>query len=196
MVNNRIKYIILFAAVLFCVNSYSQVSQPNPLIEWTTWTLLQVIPSPTFYQDNNENISKLIIGIKWQITPLAYSFNMNKYVRKVHFFKVNPLHRHSGSIELFFQPEFALKPYLYSGQRRFSLTTGSRVFLPLIEYGEYLSFSAGLKYSIRNNIDGTDMNSFGIEGGVYSIFGIAGLQFTYNLTVTNRYNLSVYIKYY
>lgn len=121
---------------------------------------------------------------------------MNKFIPKVHLFMVNPLHRHSGSIELFVQPELALRDYTNSEMKRFSLAAGSRLFLPLIEHGEYLSFSIGGKYTLRRDMNNNKMNTFGVEGGLYSIFGIAGLQFTYNFTKQNKYNISLYIKYY
>ena len=189
-------FIVVIFSLSFCINTFAQVNKPNHFIEWTTWTLLQTIPSPTYFHDNKDNNSRLVFGFKWNVIPFSYSFKMNRLIPKVHLFKVNPLHRHSGSLEVFLQPELSLKDYTNSGQKRFSFSTGSRLFLPLVEYGEYLSFSIGGKYSFRKDVSDNNMNAFGLEAGIYSLFGIAGLQFTYNFTKINKYNISLYIKYY
>jgi hypothetical protein len=186
--------IILYISVNGHLNS--QPRGEKPVTEILTWTLIQVIPSPSFYQDNNGNNSRLQFGLKWNITPLSYSFNANKLASKWSFFEVNPLRRHAGSVELFAQPEWTTSDYEYADLKRFSISPGIRFYAPLVEYGEYLSCSLGLKYSVRQSRSGDDKDTFGLEFGAYSFFGIAGFNFTYNFSSQSRYNFSINIKYY
>ncbi|MBK6539659.1 MAG: hypothetical protein IPG09_18540 [Ignavibacteria bacterium] len=47
------------------------------------------------------------------------------------------------------------------------------------------------KVTIRKNKSGY----YGIEGGVYALFRILGLQFNYNFDKNSKYNFGLYIKY-
>ncbi|MCB0727799.1 MAG: hypothetical protein KDD00_10070, partial [Ignavibacteriae bacterium] len=60
--------ILLFPILLSPGMSFSQSLYTNKFTEWTTWTLLQTIPSPTFYQDRNDSDSRLQFGFRWHIT--------------------------------------------------------------------------------------------------------------------------------
>ena len=86
-------------------NLYPQVKSGNEFWKWTSWTLLQGLPTVSFFEDRDENNSHLKFGLEWQVTPVSYSFNANKYVSKFNFFFINPVKRFSGSVELFFEPE-------------------------------------------------------------------------------------------
>jgi len=176
--------------------SFSQNKDRKVFVEWTTWTLIQTIPSLTYSQDRNESDSRMQFGLRWHVTPVNYSFNANEMVSPVQFFKVNPLRRYGGSVELFLQPEWTTGHFQYSNLKRFGLSTGARVFIPAVEYGEYLSFSLGGKYKIRKDKSGTERNTYAAEVGVYSLFGIFGFQFNYNFSKESRYNFGLYFKYY
>ena len=176
--------------------SFPQSKDRNVFIEWTTWTFIQTIPSLTYFQDRDEIDSRLQFGLRWHVTPVNYSFNANEMVSPVQFFKVNPLRRYGGSVELFLQPEWATSNFHYSNLKRFGLSTGARVFIPAVEYGEYLSFSLGGKYKIRKDKSGMEKNTYAVEMGVYSLFGIFGFQFNYNFSKESRYNFGLYFKYY
>ncbi len=182
--------IILFAGVL-----YSQESKYS-FSEIATWTLVQAIPSPTFYQDNSISGQRFIAGLRWNITPFNYSFNANKLVSPLQFFKVNPVRRYGGSVELFIQPEWLLTSFKYAELNRFTLTQGVKLYFPLAEYGEYLAGSVGVKYSIRKSSANNSNNTFGLEMGTYTFFGILGFTFTYNFSEISRYNFSINLKYY
>jgi hypothetical protein len=106
------------------------------------------------------------------------------------------MRRYGGSIELFAQPEWTTSGYKYSDLNRFSISPGVRSFIPLVEYGEYLSGSFGLKYTIREDKQSFKKNTFGLEIGMYTFYGIVGLNFTYNFTNDSRYNFSLNLKYY
>lgn len=189
------KISVFLIVISFSVFSFSQDNK-NSFVEIASWTLIQAVPSPTFYQDNNNENSQLIFGLKWNITPVNYSFNANKLVSHFRFFKVNPLRRYGGSVEIFIQPEWSLSPYIYSNIKRFSISPGIRIFIPFIEYGEYLSGSMGVKNTFRKDSHGTYNSVTGVEFGVYILFGIIGLNYTYNFTNSSRYNFSINLKYY
>lgn len=176
--------------------SISQRTSADKFVEWTTWTLFQTIPSPTFFQDRSDNNSRLQFGFRWHITPVNYSFNANKLVPATQFFKVNPVRRYGGSIELFAQPEWATASFDYSDFNRFNLATGVRGFIPAVEYGEYLSFSVAAKYNFRKNKQNENIGYYSAEGGLYTLFGILGLVADYNFTSESRYNISINLKYY
>jgi hypothetical protein len=165
-------------------------------VEISTWTLTQLLPSPSFYDDANAENSNLKFGLKWNITPVNFSFNANKLVSPVQFFKVNPMRRYGGSVELFVQPEWGTSGSKYSGLKRFSMSPGIKAYIPLVEYGEYLAGSLGIKYSIRKNNDNDFHNYAGLEFGIYTFFGIAGFTFTYNFDDRTRYNFSISLRYY
>ena len=178
------------------VNTYSQSTTGKKIIKWTTWTILQTIPSPSFFQDRNEKNSRLQFGFSWNVTPINYSLSANKFVSPVSFLIVNPIRRFGGSAEIFLQPEWTTSSYRYNGLNRFAISAGTRFYIPAIEYGEYLAFSAGGKYTKRENIMGDKKDSFGIEIGLYTLFGILGTQFDYNFTNDTRYNLKITLRYY
>ena len=187
------------AVFFFIISTYNLISQEQPknhFVQWTTWSLIQIIPSPGFYQDKKNDDFRLQFGLKWNITPFNYSFNSNKLTTPSEFFKVNPLRRYGGSVELFIQPEWTTNSFKYADLGRFSISSGIRSFFPLVEYGEYLSSSIGFKYTIRKNKQAINKNVFAIELGSYIFYGIIGLNFTYNFAEDSRYNLSFNLKYY
>ncbi|MFZ1322226.1 MAG: hypothetical protein WAT71_11790 [Ignavibacteria bacterium] len=195
-------YKVLILTLLVILNlsvskySYSQNNSGNKFTEWTTWTLFQTIPSPTFYQDRNEDESRLQFGLRWHVTPFNYSFNANKLVPAAQFFKVNPVRRYGGSMEIFLQPEWMTGGFQYSDFKRFNLTTGVRGFIPLEERGEYLAISLGGKYNFRKNKQDQNIGYYSVEGGIYTFFGILGLVADYNFTSQSYYNISINLKYY
>ncbi|MBK9331486.1 MAG: hypothetical protein IPM96_03525 [Ignavibacteria bacterium] len=180
----------------FSTDSYSQNKPGDKFAEWTTWVLFQTIPSPSFYQDRKETDSRLQFGLRWQVTPFNYSFNANKLVSPVQFFKVNPVRRYGGSLELFMQPEWVTADFRHSDLSRFNLTAGVRGFIPAAEYGEYLSISLGGKYNFRKNKNMENAGYYSVEAGLFTFFGILGFTADYNFTEQSRYNLSVNLKYY
>lgn len=190
----RLAYIIIF--LFITVPAHAQVFSGNEFLKWTTWTALQALPSITYFDDNDNTKSRLQFGLRWHVVPVNYSFNANKVVSPVQFFKVNPVRRLGGSLEIFLQPEWTTKNYERANLKRFALSTGVRAFIPVVEYGEYLALSVGGKYSIRETREGAESNTPAIELGAYTFFGILGVQFNYNLNSPGRYNIGLYVKYY
>ncbi len=194
-----LKFLVVFcffAVSIFSNDSYAQNKPGDKFAEWSTWILFQTIPSPSFYQDRNETDSRLQFGLRWQVTPLNYSFNANKLVSPVQFFKVNPVRRYGGSLELFMQPEWVTADFRHSDLSRFNMTTGVRGFIPVTEYGEYLSVSLGGKYNFRKNKNMENAGYYSVEAGLFTFFGILGFVADYNFTEQSRYNFSVNLKYY
>jgi hypothetical protein len=177
-------------------NLNAQSSEKSALFEYGTWALLQTVPSPVFFHDNDGTQSRLQFGLRWNISPVNYSFNANPLVSPVQFFKVNPVRRYGGSVEAFLQPEWATGAYQFSDLDRFDLTAGARVFIPAIESGEYLSFSAGGKYKIRKDREGNTRNCYSVELGSYTLLGSLGFQFNYNFDSQSKYDFGLWLKYY
>jgi hypothetical protein len=127
---------------------------------------------------------------------MNYSFNTNKFISPVSFFIVNPLNRYGGSIEVMVQPEWSTAAYKYSDLNRFQLGTGIRGYVPLIEEGEDLSISIAGKYRFRNDGKGGSMNTYAAEFGIYTFYGIIGMQFNYNFNSWSRFDIGLSLKYF
>ncbi|MCB0721307.1 MAG: hypothetical protein KDC42_03290 [Ignavibacteriae bacterium] len=157
---------------------------------------MQLIPSPVFFQDQNEDNARVIFGLRWQVTPINIAFKTNKYVSPVQFFMINPVRRFTGSVEMFVQPEWTTTGFRYSNLNRFGISIGSRVILPIQGEGENLSASIGGKYNYREDFY-SDKNSYlGVETGLYFFYGLMGVQFNYNFDSKTKYNIGLYIKYF
>ncbi|MGH2575849.1 MAG: hypothetical protein ACRDFC_09145 [Ignavibacteria bacterium] len=197
-----IKKIILLSLVAFSLqftlSSFinAQIKSNNEFWKWTTWTILQTVPSITYFEDRNEKESRLKFGLEWQIIPFAYSFNSNKYVSKLQFFYIKPPKRFSGSAELFFQPQYVTGEFKYSPLKKFMFKSGMRLIFPVAQRGEYLSFSLGLGYYYQKTLSGERVDGMTYEAAVYTFFGMLGLKFNYNQNAQSRYNIGLYFKYY
>lgn len=191
----KISRVIIILAVSYSV-IVSQVKTNNGLLKWTTWTLMQAVPSVTYYEDRDESNSKLKFGLQWQVIPLSYSFNTNKYVSPVSSFFIRPSKRFSGSAEIFFQPEFIPGNFKYSDLKKFMFKTGVRAIIPVFHRGEYLSFSLGAGYYQQKNNNDKIIDGITYETTVYSFFGMLGLKLNYNNKAVSRYSFGLYFKYY
>jgi hypothetical protein len=134
------------------------------------WISSQFIPSPQFISVRDVGLK---FGLKWQVTPLLYSFGINRKLSPWRYFVVEPLVRQNGSVELFFSPEWLnitdkfKTNWLFRG--------GVRAYFPLYRRGEYLSGSLAASYY---NFNGEQGISY--EAGIYLFFGILGFQATYS----------------
>ena len=185
--------IIVFLFLFKNINSQDRTEKVTELV---TWTLLQAVPSPAYFQDHDKESSGLRFGLAWNISPVNFSFNSNKLVSPVSFFKVNPVRRYGGSVELFAQPQWMTGEYEYSDLSRFHINTGIRWFIPLIERGERLALSTGLKYAVREKKYSGNENAYAVELGIYSFFGVIGFKFDYYLNGSNKFAFGINLKYY
>lgn len=187
---------LIFALLFISRILNSQDISENKTAKYEAWALLQLVPSPTLYQDSDGKNSRLLFGFKWHITPINISFNPNKYLSPFQFFYINPVRRFTGSVELFVQPEAAAGTFKYANLSSFALSTGPRIIIPVQEMGENISVSIGGKYTYQNNfVDGKNYYG-GIEGGVYFFGGLLGFQYTQNFDSRTRYNINFYFKYF
>ena len=201
----RKNIIVLFVLLIPVSAVVSQISIPKPdattntentKAKWISWAIFQALPVPVYTEDAGESDSRLQFGLRWNVTPVNISFNANKYVSDVQFFMVNPVRRFTGSIELFVQPEWATAGFKKADLNRFGLGIGSRIFVPVKNYGETFAASIGAKYTFRDSEMSEKNGYFGFEGGIYALYGIFGLQLNYNLDERSRYNVGLYFKFF
>ena len=180
--NIMLRRILIFFSSLFLLTNvlFSQekthsgsVTEPD-IYPNMMWMAAQLIPSPEWVT----SADGLKFGMRWQVTPLLYSFGINKKLSPWRYFIAEPLTRQSGSVELFFTPEYLnlenkLKDkWLFRG--------GTRIYIPLWQRGEYMSASLAASYYNFNGVNGISY-----EGGIYLFAGILGFQTTYSPSFTN-----------
>ena len=192
------KILIIKIFLLLFISNYPVFSQDETdnSAMYRSWALFQIMPSPVLYTDSDNLNSKFQLGFRWQVIPLNISFRSNKYTSPVQFFKINPVRRFTGSIDVFVQPEWTVSGYKYAGLSKFGISAGSRIILPVKGDGEKISVSLGGKYNHRNDLRGNKNGFWGIEAGVYAIFGFVGVQFNYNFDERSKYNAGFYFKYF
>ena len=138
--------------------------RPTPL-----WLVAQLAPSPEIAY--GESVARL--GLRWQLTPLLYSFGTNRRLSPWRIGVVEPLVRQSGSVELFLSPEYLVRgPTFWDG---WLWRAGLRTYLPIVERGDYLSVSFGAScYEFAGRAGAS------YEIGAYVLFGIVGAQITFS----------------
>jgi hypothetical protein len=145
----------------------------SPLLAGSVWAATQLVPSPLLV------IGKDHVGggLRWQVTPLLYSFGIAE--RPVRAFFVSPIARHSGSLELHVSPEWACcRP---GNGTSWLVRAGLRLYLPLLEHGEKLSWSLGASYH-RAAGGGGAAGDLGLS----TFSGIFGLNVTVSPWLTRR----------
>ncbi len=151
-----------------------KITKPKPY-PTLMWLSTQLIPSPELIFRKSGSAR---LGMRWQITPLLYSFGINKRLSPWRYLVVEPMVRQNGSIELFFTPEWVNLTEKFSTNWLFR--GGLRLYFPLYRYGEYLSGSLATSYYNYNGQQGLSY-----EGGIYIFFGILGLQASYSPDMTD-----------
>lgn len=197
VIRKIIQFIVLISLLLIniCI-SKGQVKENNDFWKWTTWTILQTVPSITYYEDRNENTANLKFGLQWQVIPLSYSFYTNKYVSPLSAFFIRPSKRFSGSAELYFQPEYIPGSFKNADLKKFMFKSGARIIIPAAHSGEYLAFSIGGGYYRQTSNTGKVADGITYESVVYLFYGMLGLKFNYNQNAISRFNFGLYFKYY
>ncbi|KYF77793.1 hypothetical protein BE17_01175, partial [Sorangium cellulosum] len=139
------------------------------------WFLVQFVPSPELWIGP----SGTRFGIRWQVTPVLYSFGINRKLSPWRAFIAEPLTRHAGSIELFGSPEYVAGPsapgagWVFRG--------GVRAYFSLLDRGEALSCSLG-----GSVLHARDQVAASYEAGIYTLFGGLGAQVTVTPTAALR----------
>lgn len=181
--NTCFSWIILFFLILFNLNTFLLASKANSDSLTTTepdihptllWGVAQLIPSPQW------NILKgngIYFGMRWQLTPLLYSYGINRKLSPWRSFIVEPLVRQGGSIEWFLSPEYINIPQY---KEHWLIRSGIRAYFPSIQHGEYLSWSLAAGYYTVDHSQGICY-----EAGTYFFAGILGIQLTYSPDMAN-----------
>lgn len=137
------------------------------------WTLAQLIPNP-LYVATSDRVGG---GVRWQITPLVYSFGVA--AQPVRAFVIEPVARHTGAVELYGSPEWAC--CAPGDETSWILRGGARLYLPLVGRGEALTGSLGGSYYRAAGGGGPS-----IEAGLYVFFSMLGLTVTVSPRLAGR----------
>lgn len=135
------------------------------------WLAVQLLPSPELAIGRVRDASGALqtetaFGLRWQVAPVLWSWGTNRRVSRWRFFVVDPLARHSGSIELTGNLQ-----YFWGHVERFIARPAIRGYFPLVERGEYLSMSLGTStYSYD------DKMRVAYDVGAYVLFGLFGIE--------------------
>ena len=133
---------------------------PYPTLPWVA---LQLVPSPGVVVDRGQ----AALAAAWSVTPVLYSFGIHRRLSPWRAGVVEPIVRHSGSVEIRGGLDyFALTPRF---RDRFGGRVGLRSTWPIFERGESLSWSVGTWMSW---FDGRAVA--GYELGVHTLLGILG----------------------
>lgn len=141
------------------------------------WMATQLVPSPelaggrvrrTGVDGLREDTTQLAFGLRWQLTPLVWSWGTNRRITRWRTLVVDPIARNSGSIEL-----DATFEYLFGHVDRWIVRPGVRATLPLVQRGEYLSASLGTSTYMFNGAP-----RIAYDVGAYILFGLFGVQLT------------------
>jgi hypothetical protein len=133
------------------------------------WLVTQLLPSPelAIAEDGGAHF-----GLRWQLTPVLFSYGVHRRLSPWRFFVVEPVVRHSGSTELYVTPEYLAVHSAF--RERWYARVGLRSYFPVLHRGEYLSLSLGSSY-----LQGRDADSASYEGGVHFLFGVLGVLTTF-----------------
>ena len=133
--------------------------------------MLQFLPSPEVavgrVHDPNAS-TEAAFGMRWQVTPLLWSWGTNRRVSRWRTFVVDPLARHAGSLELSGAVE-----YFFGNVDRAILRPGVRAYFPVAQRGEYLSVSLGTSTYVYD-----DKARVAYDVGAYVLYGLFGIQAT------------------
>jgi hypothetical protein len=132
------------------------------------WFATQLLPSPQIAAGDG----RAHFGLRWQVTPLLYSWGLNRKLSPWRVLVAEPYVRQSGAVELYLSPE-----YFASGNDfwdHWILRPGVRAYFPIVQHGEYLSVSLGTSFQRFQTHE-----SAAFEGGIYALYGILGVQLSY-----------------
>ncbi|MBX3208733.1 MAG: hypothetical protein KF764_27115 [Labilithrix sp.] len=150
-----------------------QPAAPRPTLAWAA---LQLVPSPEVAVGRQRHVGpsgevdagpRAAFGLRWQLTPVLWSFGVHPSQPRWRTFVVDPLARQSGSIELSTSFE-----YIGGHVDRLLARPGLRVYLPVAHKGEYLSVSLGTSVYAYEGF------RVAYDVGAYILAGTLGVQMT------------------
>lgn len=131
---------------MFLLTSLTCLAQPSRQArsKISVWIPLQAVPSLTWYSDPSQSA----FGFEWEVTPLLYSFGMNKQNSPWYSFFVEPPARFTGSVELNVAGQIFTSKV---GTSYFAASANLMGYVPLIARGEELTLNVGVgAYQIAN----------------------------------------------
>jgi hypothetical protein len=140
------------------------------------WAALQLVPSPevafgfvrhTDIDGRVEDVTRVAPGLRWQLTPVLWSFGTHRRLSRWRFFVVDPLARVSGSLELHTTFE-----WIGGHIDALLVRPGVRATLPIAHRGEYLAVSFGTT-TYRS-----ETTRVAYDAGLWFLFGTVGIQAT------------------
>jgi hypothetical protein len=163
--------ILLLAAPLLAAAAAPLPAEPAA--ETTLlWMALQLVPSPEIVIDGG----RVRGGASWQVTPLLYSFGINRKLSPWRSLVVEPIVRHSGSMEIYLAPE-VLGGSFADPDDRWIARAGLRSYVPVLARGEILSLSLGGSILLTRGTTG-----MGFDAGLHTFGGLFGLRVGYSPT--------------
>jgi hypothetical protein len=164
-----------------------KLAPPDRAYTWTSpalrptlaWTLTQLVPSPEVGIGSVRSVdangvdegakTKAAFGLRWQITPILWSWGVHRRLDRWRFLVVDPLARNAGSIGFDAKVE-----YLFGHVGRVLFRPGIHTTLPLVQRGEYMSASLGTSIY---QYDDTMRVSY--DAGLYFLYGVLGAEISY-----------------
>lgn len=180
----------LTAALLLVSSRVTRAEEASPAVRVSpgaalgAWTFAQLVPSP-LYVASSDRVGG---GVRWQITPLVYSFGVA--AKPLRTFIIEPVARHAGAVELYGSPEWAC--CAAGDETSWIARGGARLYLPLIGRGEALTGSLGGSYYRAAGGDGAS-----VEAGIYVLFAMLGVTVTVSPRLVGREVISaLHIRYF
>ncbi len=165
----RLAVLLAGSSLFFATNAMASAEAPYDKHPPPTlyWMIAQFVPSPELGFGGRYAVA----GMRWQLTPLLYSFGIYRKLSPWRFFVTEPLTRVSGSLELFVSPEYLTAP---AASNEWITRVGVHANFPLLERGERLALTlgSGLHW-------GAESGAF-FEGGLSAFSGVFGLFFSYS----------------
>jgi hypothetical protein len=146
---------------------------PYPTVAWLA---AQLVPSPELAIGRQSRIDEAggvdktmstAFGLRWQLTPFLWSWGVHRSQTRWRTVVVDPIARHSGSLELSTSFE-----YIFAHISQLIFRPGVRAYFPLVQRGEYLSASLG------TSIYAYDGLRVAYDVGVYTYGGFLGFLMT------------------
>ena len=152
--------ILVSALALVCWTSAGAAQdQPTASDRTAAWLIYQAVPGLSWTALPGETH----MAFEWEAAPVLCTFGMTKLTSPWRFFFVEPPARFTGSIELV----TAGRVFIHKvNDSHWGFSAGLVGHVPLIEYGEYLTFNPGI---VRHWLGGRPSDF--VAGGFSMLFG-------------------------
>jgi len=158
-----------FAALILAASATAAAQgTPSASDRTAAWLLYQAVPGVSW----TVRPADAHAALEWEFTPVLRSFGLTKLASPWKFFIVEPPARFTGSVELV----TSARVFFHRVDRSFwGFSAGLIGHIPLVEYGEYLTFDPGV---VRHWIAGRPSDF--VSGGCSSVFGFLEYNIQYS----------------